>query len=190
MASTLLNNAIVALKNETVDALVAFLIEKEVMSEELSSVITEYKQTLGTVEVLKKGRKGKEDKPKKTRAPTEYNKWLSKKMEELKEEGFKGKELMAEAMKRWKTEGKAEVEAKKNADGEKPEESVVESNDETTETKESEIKPEPTPEPVEKKPKKATKGGKKAAVKPKTPTPPPSDDEKYDVLGEDYSDYE
>lgn len=109
-----------AIRLETVDALVAKFRERWDFEEDDEKFIADFKASLGTMKPTKKAGKGKrgkksdnesgdEAKPKTKRPPSAYNLFVSEKRAELVAAGFKGKDLIREAAKLWNDRPKPEA---------------------------------------------------------------------------------
>lgn len=102
-----IDELIVSVKNTTIKELSEYLAKNLTNISNLEEIIAQYIETAKAEDVVAKKSKGKEsnnDKPKKTREPTEYNIFLKNKMAEIKEAGteLKGKDLMIAAIAEWK----------------------------------------------------------------------------------------
>lgn len=101
-----------AIRLETVDALVAKFRERWDFEEDDEKFVAEFRASLGSLPAVAKAKKGKKKAksdsdsdesaaPKAKRPPSAYNMFVSEKRAELVAAGHKGKDLIREAAKLW-----------------------------------------------------------------------------------------
>lgn len=92
-----------AIRLETVDALVAKFRERWDCAEDDIQMIEDFKASLGEMKAPKAKKVPKEgDAPKKKRNPSPYNLFVSEKKAEIIAAGFKGQDMIREAARMWK----------------------------------------------------------------------------------------